>query len=376
MWFYQFSFATTAASAVSGTLAGRCHLIAYAAYTITITGLVYPVVVHWTWSDNPWLELKGFFDFGGSAIVHSVGGMSCLVAAIIVGPREMRKTETKGLRPVVPNSPPMVALGGFILAFGFLAFNASSGFSIEDIPGHKSERGSIVAMGVINTLLSGVASAVSGCIVHRFAAPHKFSLMASINCFIAGMVGACASCSSVEPWAAIVIGVICGPVVFVWGHGLVHFGIDDATDSTPIHLGCGIWGTLAEPIFRSHDGILRNWSESSFERLGWQFVGLICILVWTGGVVAILFLTLRYFKVMRVSLHEELEGLDTAEHGERSVVLDHDFFDGEWADVHPATKLLPVTGESGNSHANGHRNTDTANGFILPPQNATQVSAV
>ena len=74
-WFFQFVFAATAATLVSGSLAERCSFTAYIVYSIMITGFIYPIIAHWAWHPEGWLSIMGFHDFAGSAVVHLTGGM-------------------------------------------------------------------------------------------------------------------------------------------------------------------------------------------------------------------------------------------------------------------------------------------------------------
>ena len=103
MFFFQWTFAATATTIVSGAMAGRTHVVGYLAYSIVLTGWVYPTIVHWTWSDDAWLTKgeddpsragAGYSDFAGSGIVHACGGTAALVGAIIVGPRKGYQKES------------------------------------------------------------------------------------------------------------------------------------------------------------------------------------------------------------------------------------------------------------------------------------------
>ncbi|XP_069694960.1 putative ammonium transporter 1 isoform X2 [Periplaneta americana] len=86
-WFFQFGFAATAATIVSGAVAERCNYIAYIVYTTCISGIIYPIVTHWTWTSEGWLNKLGFVDFSGSGPVYLLGGVCSFIAAILIGPR-------------------------------------------------------------------------------------------------------------------------------------------------------------------------------------------------------------------------------------------------------------------------------------------------
>merc|ERR1719469_1458955 len=89
-WFFQWTFCATAATIVSGAVAERIRFEAYMIFAVVMSGLIYPVIVYWTWSSKGCLVTWGYSDFAGSGIVHFSGGISALVGAAIVGPREHR----------------------------------------------------------------------------------------------------------------------------------------------------------------------------------------------------------------------------------------------------------------------------------------------
>ncbi|XP_069178973.1 putative ammonium transporter 1 [Procambarus clarkii] len=153
-WFFQFVIATTASIIISGSMAERCAFNAYLIYTTVLSAVVYPVVSHWTWSDVGWLKTQHYQDFGGSGVVHLTGGVAALVGAVILGPRigrfgpkgkEIRGHCAGGGVKLCLNFQ-LAALGGFILLFGFLAFNGGSQASIS----HEGDAVAI-AKAVFNT---------------------------------------------------------------------------------------------------------------------------------------------------------------------------------------------------------------------------------
>eukprot|EP00121_Abeoforma_whisleri_P007349 Awhi_evm2s6708 len=207
-WFFQFVFAATAATIVSGAVAERCSFVAYISYSIFITGFVYPVGTHWAWDATGWLAdgPDGIFfkDFAGSAIVHVVGGTAALIGAIALGPRIGRFTDGKDT-PIPGHSVAFTALGGLILWVGFYAFNGGSQLAIT-----SDGDGTAVSLVFVNTTLAGAGGALIAMLIKFFEAHHYISLLTGINGLLAGMVSICASCNAVEPWAAFVIGCIGG----------------------------------------------------------------------------------------------------------------------------------------------------------------------
>ncbi|XP_028414397.1 putative ammonium transporter 1 [Dendronephthya gigantea] len=317
-WFFQFVFAATAATIVSGAIAERAEFIAYLVYSALITGFVYPVVTHWAWSDHGWLikSLEDddivYQDFAGSGVVHMVGGMLALTGAIAVGPRIGRfEGDDKTL---LGHTVPMVSLGGFILFFGFLAFNGGSQGSIS-----KDGDAAVVALAIVNTILSGAGGAIMAMIIKRIATGFfngHWSLLTTINGGLAGMVCICAGCNNVHPWAGFVIGLVAGVVFMAWSFLIEKMKIDDPLDAVAVHYGAGFWGVIAVTLFNKESGVFYDWDELAFKRLGWNLLGAIVISAWSLIWGLIIFMSLKLFKILRVPSEIEIKGLDVPKHGE------------------------------------------------------------
>eukprot|EP00045_Choanoeca_perplexa_P011247 m.118354 g.118354 ORF g.118354 m.118354 type:complete len:441 (-) comp15563_c0_seq24:134-1456(-) len=318
MFFFQYTFAATATTIVSGACAERVSITAYVFYSIVITGFIYPFVVYWTWSGNPWLtngddEGNGYTDFAGSGIVHMTGGTAAMVGAYMLGPRLRRVGSDGRFLSLHPHSTPLVALGTFILIFGFFAFNAGSQLAVVDATG---DNGVAIGLAAVNTIMAAAGSGLSAGMIHKHATGH-LSLSITCNGMIAGMVAICAGAGTVLPWAALVIGLIAGGVYTAWSKGMVALGIDDAIDAVAVHLGAGWWGVAAQPLFAEDSGIFYDAGDAdAWRRLGWNLAGSIVIFVWAGGVSFILFKGLATFGALRVTEQVEREGLDKTEHGE------------------------------------------------------------
>lgn len=312
-WFFQWTFAATATTIVSGSMAGRTSIIGYMTYSTLLTGFIYPVVVHWTWSGNAWLTDKGFSDFAGSAVVHVTGGAVALVGAILLGPRLDRKRQ-KNFENVPPHSTPLVALGGFILAFGFFSFNGGSQLAIDDSDGVN---GAAVALAMVNTIMAGAGGGLSAALIDR-KVTGEFTLTRPVNGLLAGMVSICAGAASVYPWAAFVIGLIAGAVYFAWSKLLQKLKIDDAIDAVCVHMGAGWWGVLAAPLFNSSTGVFYVGNNDAFLGFAWNLAGVVTITVWAAGMGTLMFLPLKILGKLRVSEEVETQGLDVSEHGEKA----------------------------------------------------------
>lgn len=331
-FFFQWAFAATAATIVSGAVAERTKLSAYFAYAFFITVWIYPVVVHWGWDSEGWLvawnanyalltgdpsKSTGMIDFAGSGIVHMVGGFSGLVGAKVVGPRKGRFTVEYGSdgKPIVhqEHNKLLASLGVAILWFGWYGFNCGSTLMVS---GGASALAGKVA---VTTTLGAAGGALATSAIARVVDGH-WDLMASLNGVLAGLVSITAPCSVVEPWAALVIGILGAFVYFGSSKLLAKLHIDDPLDAAPIHGFCGFWGLLACGIFGTDANVAyaygkTNTAISSGEQFLVQLIGGISIMAWTLIMATILFVGINLTIGMRVDEATEKAGLDVSEHG-------------------------------------------------------------
>ncbi|XP_068672479.1 putative ammonium transporter 1 [Montipora foliosa] len=348
-WFFHFVFAATSATIVSGAMAERTEFHSYLMYSSFLTGFVYPVVAHWAWDSKGWLysgitdgsgEVLTYQDFAGSGVVHTLGGTFALVGAAIVGPRLGRFSEDGTPQVLQGHTVPQVALGGFILFFGFLAFNGGSQTAIAS-PGDAD----IVALAMVNTVLGGASGALTAMMIKRLGYAKKYwSLLFTINGGLTGMVAMCAGCNVVYPYAAFIIGVIAGMAYVAWSTAVLYFKIDDPLDAVAVHLGGGTWGVLSVPIFNKESGIMYSGSLLSFRGFGWNLLGVLVIMAWSAALSFLLFIILRLTKQLRVPEEIELKGLDIPKHGEPAYPLDS-YGDG-WTADSLSTQPLPCMHKS------------------------------
>ena len=324
-FFFQFAFAATAATIVSGAVAERTKFGAYLIYTLVITAVIYPVVTHWSWGDG-FLSAyageiqfgdNGVIDFAGSTVVHSVGGWAALVAAIMLGPRRGKFNADGSANAIPGHSMPLGFLGVMILWIGWYGFNAGSTLGLS---GGFADLAARVA---VTTTLAAGAGAASAMLISwvKFG---KSDLSLTLNGVLGGLVGITAGTATVEPWAAVVIGLVAGAII-VYGVGLLEaLKIDDPVGAVPVHLFNGIWGTLAVGLFTAKDYLGPNYGESDsyglllgggFEQFGIQVVGVVAVGIWTVVTSAVLFGVIRATVGLRVSEAEEESGLDIGEHG-------------------------------------------------------------
>ena len=307
-WLFQAVFAGTAATIVSGAVAERMQFVAYLAYSFLITAFVYPVVGHWVWGGG-WLADLNFHDFAGSTVVHGVGGVSALIAAWMLGPRFGRFNENGTPNVIGGHSLPLVALGTFILWFGWYGFNAGSTLGMGEPQ--------VVARVAMTTTLAPAAAAIVAMAL-AWARYGKPDLSLALNGALAGLVGITAPCAVVSSGAAIYIGIAAGFLVVLGIEWLNRVRIDDVVGAFPVHGLCGIWGTLAVGLFGQEAlGAPANglFYGGGFGQLGIQFLGVIACLGFAGIAMGIIFKAIDAVVGLRVSHRTELRGLDIDEHG-------------------------------------------------------------
>lgn len=309
-WFFQVVFAATAATIVSGAMAERTRFVSYLLYSIFISAFVYPISGHWIWGGG-WLSEMGFHDFAGSTVVHSLGGWAALVGAIFLGPRTGKYVKTKEgiikVKAILGHNLPMAALGVFILWFGWYGFNAGS-----TLDGNSPDIGWIA----VTTTLGASAGAV-GALITSWILFQKPDTSMSLNGALAGLVAITAPTYVVEPWAAIVIGLVGGILVVFsveFFDKVLH--IDDPVGAISVHGVCGVWGTLAVGLFanRPDDEIVGLFYNGKFDQLGVQFLGVLSVFVWVALTMGLFFWLIKSSIGLRVSEKEELQGLDITEH--------------------------------------------------------------
>lgn len=311
-WLFQCVFAATAATIVSGSMAERTKFKAYLVYSVVISALIYPVSGHWIWGDG-WLAKLKFIDFAGSTVVHSVGGWSALMGALLLGPR-LGKYASNGKPKAIPgHNIPLAALGVFILWFGWFGFNPGSTTAGDNLN---------IGFIAVNTNLAAAAGAVAAMIT-IWIVSGKPDVSMTLNGALAGLVAITAGCSSVSPISSIIIGLIAG-IVVVFSVQFFDFiaKIDDPVGAISVHGICGTLGTLLVGVFAeakyAGEGINGLLYGGGFKLIGVQALGVASVFGWVVITTGVLFFLLKKTIGLRVNREEELRGLDIDEHGMES----------------------------------------------------------
>lgn len=293
---FQAAFCATAATIVSGAVAGRLKFPAYLIYTVVLTGLIYPIEGFWKWGGG-WLGEMGFHDFAGSIVVHACGGFAGLAGAMVLGPRIGRYTAEGKSVPILGHNLTLATLGVFILLIGWYGFNPGSQLAFAG--GANTQAVCLIA---VNTTLAACAGGIVGMVL-SWIVFKKPDLTMALNGILAGLVGITANCDCVTNGESLIIGAVAGVLVFAAIMLLDKLRIDDPVGAFPVHGVCGIWGGIATGIFGT-DKVLTT-----------QIIGSVAIAVFAFVTMFILFQILKAVNLLRVSREEEIQGLDIHEHG-------------------------------------------------------------
>ena len=316
---FNLVFCATAATIVSGSMAERTKFISYCIYSGIISLFVYPVEAGWVWNPQGWLAQLGFHDFAGSAAIHSVGGITALIGAIMVGPRLGKYVRDKENKVIKVNAIPghsitLGALGCFILWFGWYGFNEAAAW----------DNNSLASIFVTTTIAPAVATCTT--MIFTWIKNGKPDVSMCLNGSLAGLVGITAGCDAVDALGSAIIGIVSGILVVVVVETLdLKLHIDDPVGAVGVHFANGVWGTLAVGLLANPDapaGLKGLLYTGSFKLFGVQLLGILAILAWTAITMTISFLVIKKTVGLRVSQEEEIKGLDSSEHGLPSAYAD------------------------------------------------------
>jgi Amt family ammonium transporter len=306
-WLFGAVFAMTAATIVSGAVAGRMKLRAYVTYTVTLAAVIYPVVTGITWAGG-FLASMGFADFAGGMVVHGMGGVAGLTAAWVVGPRLGRFNDDGSANVIPGHSLSFAVLGTLILAFGWYGFNV--GTAAAPLAEGATELASFNYVGrVALTTTLGMAAGAIGASLLSLLRTRKVDTLYVANGLLAGLVGITSNTDLITWYGALVIGGLAGaqlPIVFEFVEKRLR--IDDVCAVFPVHGSAGMLGAVlvGVPFLTVPDAGVS---------LLTQVIGVAVIAGWTALATAFVFGALKAIGQIRVSREHEIEGLDVSEHG-------------------------------------------------------------
>lgn len=328
-FFFQFAFAATASTIVTGSMAERTDFVGDLIYSVLMGALIYPIVVHWVWGGG-FLSVNGFHDFAGSTVVHTVGGVTALIGAIMLGPRRGMDFNN----PPKPHNMALATLGTMILWFGWYGFNPGSTLGVTGYEG-------LMGLTIVNTTLAASAGALASLFFGYFRSG-KWDLAITLNGSLAGLVGITAGCGFVAPWASVLIGLTGGILVIIAGDIVMKSKIDDCVGAFAVHGACGIMGTIAVGLFAQPEltfagtmaGVGGIFITGETGLLFAQIIGSLTTIVWCVITATIMFGALKMIGKLRIPTKAEEMGIDIYEHGVSA-----------YPDILPAPGELPT--ESG-----------------------------
>lgn len=292
---FQAMFAATAATIVSGAVAERMKLSSFFIFSTLFVAISYTITGSWQWGGG-WLSDAGFYDFAGSTLVHSVGGWGALAGVIILGPRTGKYVNGQ-LKPIPGHSLPLATIGVFLLWLGWFGFNGGSVLNADP---------AATSLTLVTTNIAAAAGALTA-LFFSWGLLKKPDLSMALNGALAGLVGITAGADQMVPWEALVIGMIAGVLVVVSVLFFDKVKLDDPVGAISVHLVCGIWGTLAVGLFGA--------KAAEEGQLLAQIKGIVSIGLFSFIFAGALFFILKMIMGIRVSVEEEIEGLDYGEHG-------------------------------------------------------------
>lgn len=299
---FQMTFAIIAAAIITGAFADRMKFSAFLIFISLWSLCVYSPIWHWVWNPNGFLAHDGVLDYAGGTVVHISAGVSGLVAALMIGPRH-----GFGKINMAPANLSYTLLGGSLLWVGWFGFNAGSAVAAN------SSAGMAILVTQISAAASGLSWAAGEWIFHK-----KPSILGMVSGVIAGLVGITPAAGSADPMGALFIGLITGFLCFLASSRLKNkFKYDDSLDAFGIHgigglIGALLTGVFAKEAISGTKGAL----EGNIEQIWIQLIGVLATLAISAIGTALILYILSKTIGLRVSVEEEIEGLDKAVHGE------------------------------------------------------------
>ena len=308
-FFFQLVFAGTAATIVSGAVAERIKYFSFIMFSFIIVGIIYPIAGHWIWGGG-WLSQKGFLDFAGSTQVHSIGGWAALAGVLALGPRYGKYNKDGSANPIPGHNLALGLIGCFVLWLGWFGFNPGSTMAADV---------EAISRICITTNTAAAAAMLSATIISTMLLG-KPDLGMTINGCLAGLVAITAPCAFVSVMSSFIIGAIAGVLVVLAVIGFDKVHIDDPVGALAVHLCNGVFGTLCVGLFAESQWTPGKAAGLFFggglKQLGIQALGIFWVAVFVFAVSYLAWQLLKATMGIRVSIQEEIEGLDIGEHGQ------------------------------------------------------------
>ncbi|MFT4583884.1 MAG: Amt family ammonium transporter [Gammaproteobacteria bacterium] len=295
-FFFQVVFVATAMSIVSGAVAERMKLWSFLAFSVVMTGFIYPLQGYWKWGGG-FLDANGFLDFAGSGVVHLAGATAAFAGVLLLGARKGKYGKDGSINAIPGANLPMATLGTFILWLGWFGFNGGSELKVSDIG-----EANAVAMVFVNTNAAAAGGVIAALLTSRFLFG-KADLTMALNGALAGLVAITAEPLTPTPGIATLIGIVGGVLVVFSILSLDRFKIDDPVGAISVHGIVGMWGLLAVCLTNDDATITA------------QLMGLGTIFGFVFVTSAATWFVIKSTVGIRVSEEEEHSGVDASECG-------------------------------------------------------------
>ncbi|XP_023220399.1 ammonium transporter 3-like isoform X1 [Centruroides sculpturatus] len=322
-WFFHLTLDATVCSIVVSSMADRGTFVSYVIVTILVSGLIHPFVVHWCWSPFGWLYQNGamyYRDYAGAGVIHVSAGACATVAVATAGPRSVR-SDTVQRKP--GHTIPISIVGSFLLIVGYVAIacGTQAGRKVQNLTT------SSIVDAITSTVLAANFGGAAYLCCYRLEKCCKNSrrevrpdALVSLSYFlagsVAGMVSVSAGCDRFPMWASVTVGVIGSLFAFFLHLVVAFFKGEDEIHVVGVHLGAGIWGLIAAPVFEYPDGMIKGEIDTSRMVIAWNLAAGSVILAWSGVLSIVVFVTLKCLKFY--SIDYDLKGSDILRQGQTS----------------------------------------------------------
>ncbi|CAM3798972.1 ammonium transporter [Cohnella lubricantis] len=308
---FQLAFAAVSMSIAWGGFAERAKLSVYLIFTLFFGSVIYPVIAHWIWGGG-WLAEDGSQDYAGSTVVHLTGAMAAFAATILLKPRIGKYNKDGSANEILGHNQVFTSLSVLLLWVGWFGFNAGSALTIGD---------GFFAYVAFTTQLGAAGGAVAALLI-SWLVKGKADIGVTLNGALAGLVAITASCAYVEPWAAVVIGLIAGVLVFFSQLFFEKIRVDDPIAALSVHGAAGVWGTLANGFFATPElaekvgvGQAGLFYGGGGHQLWVQFLSVVVCGAFAFAASFIVLWVIKQIMGLRVTEEQEIVGLDLSEHG-------------------------------------------------------------
>lgn len=300
---FQCMFAVITPAVIVGSYAERVKFSGFLLFTVLWLTFVYCAVAHMAWATDGLFHKMGLLDFAGGTVVEINCGIAGLMTALYLGRRH-------GISHPSLHNLPFVVLGGALLWFGWLGFNAGSALACN----------AVAVNAFVTTNTAAAAAAVSWAAI-EWQLTGKPTMFGTITGAVAGLVAITPAAGFVDFAGALIIGLVVSLISYLFvGVIKQRFAYDDSLDAFGVHAVGGFWGILATGLLATK---LVNPAgvNGNFKQLGIQLLCALITIAYCAGATWIICIIVDKTVGMRITREEEVMGLDLSEHHERAYTI-------------------------------------------------------